>query len=199
MWFESCSENSKAKKIRQSYLEAFETTQLQMQRELKGLRRGMDLRHTHTYRYKGQDTFEYPLAQFNLYYFQRFSKHLECVYTPPSWVFYLLHFESKQITIQIPTVHARARFANGSARHYHTNNNDSKWQIYDILTKVDKGGLSHSLEWWICRHDFNSGEVPILWERPLGRQRKKMGERGIMQFHKCNYSWISQPLPKCRV
>lgn len=72
---------------------------------------------THTYRYKGQDTFEYPLAQFNLYYFQRFSKHLECVYTPPSWVFYLLHFESKQITIQIPTVHARARFVNGSARH----------------------------------------------------------------------------------
>lgn len=49
-----------------------------------------------------------------------------------------------------------------------------------ILTKVNKGGLSHDLGlWWFNWHDFSFGEVPVLVER----QKKEENEvRSLCSF-----------------
>lgn len=61
---------------------------------------------------------------------------------------------------------------------------NTKHQISVILTKVDKGGLSHNLDCrWVCWHEsFSSVEFPILEKE---REREREGRVRIMQFHKC--------------
>lgn len=167
--------------VRQSYLEAFETTQLQMQRELKGLRkRNGSATHTRT-DIRGI-LFSEKSGPVQLGCF--LSMLSAFILRPPVFLCFFtlwlcLTTNHTPIVQYVPVIVYSGCLDTISHRGTMLMNTWQQMTDLFILTKVGKGRLPNCLCWWFCWHDIIPGEVPILGKPLCGQKERRAKDYAV--------------------